>query len=45
MIFSPGLGFVWLFDARNDAFIFILYNLINIIYYWVVIKIISILVK
>ena len=45
MIFSPGLGFVWLFDAKNDEFIFILYNLINIIYYWVVIKIISILVK
>ena len=45
MIFSPGLGFVWLFKKKNDAFIFILYNLINIIYYWVVIKIISILVK
>ena len=45
MIFSPGLGFVWIFDVKNDAFIFVLCNLINVIYYWVIIKVISILFK
>ena len=45
MIFSPGLGFVWIFDVKNEAFIFVLCNLSNVIYYWVIIKVISILFK